>query len=229
MQWSPTFIVLHNTSSPTIAQRPSGFTSQHMKNLQEYYSGMGWSGGPHCFIDQNGIWVFNPITVHGVHSPSWNSVAFGVEMLGEFDTEAFDSSTGLQIQENAVGALAALCNVFNFDPETIKLHKEDPYTTHKNCPGKNVLKTSIITQVKNKQFEVVTKVIFYKKGEGTEPAATINGVFKSDNVNYAKAADLTRATGIVIIGDMAPIATSLSDYYTFHWDESNLRLYCVQK
>src|SRR5713101_6160100 len=67
------FVVVHNTAIPSLAQRPHGFTHQHILNLEKYYRDQQkWSSGPHCFIDQNGIWVFTPLTVTGVHTPSWN-------------------------------------------------------------------------------------------------------------------------------------------------------------
>jgi hypothetical protein len=86
--WRPQFVVVHNTGSPTLAERPVGFTPAHIQNLGTYHrDGRGWSAGPHCFVDQNGIWVFTPLTTPGVHSPSWNDKTWGVETLGE--AEAF--------------------------------------------------------------------------------------------------------------------------------------------
>ena len=41
--------------------------------------GKGWSGGPHLFIANDGIWEFNRLTKPGVHAPSWNKVALGVD------------------------------------------------------------------------------------------------------------------------------------------------------
>ena len=68
-------------------------------------------------------------------------------MLGEYETEAFDSGRGLAVQRNAVAALSILCRTLGFDPATIRLHKEDPKTTHKGCPGKHVVKSNIIREV----------------------------------------------------------------------------------
>jgi hypothetical protein len=42
--------------------------------------------------------------------------------------------------------MATLCAVIGLDPATIKLHKEDPATTH-DCPGKNVKKAEVIAEV----------------------------------------------------------------------------------
>ena len=135
MQWAPTFCVLHNTASPTLEQRPNGFSEEQMKNLQGYYSGMGWNGGPHFFVDQFGVWAFNPIYKKGTHSPSWNSVAIGVEMLGDYSYENFTSGAGNQVRQNTIDLMAELHLHFNFDASTMKIHKEDPKTDH-NCPGK---------------------------------------------------------------------------------------------
>ena len=83
--WRPSFIVLHNTGSPTLAQRPEGFTKVHIDNLVGYYRDtQKWSAGPHLFIDDKQIWVFTPLTMSGVHSPSWNKVSLGIEMLGDY-------------------------------------------------------------------------------------------------------------------------------------------------
>jgi hypothetical protein len=146
--WRPSFVVLHNTASPTLAQRPNGLTHQHILNLEAFYRDtQKWSAGPHLFVDDHHIWVFTPLNLSGVHSPSWNKVALGVEMLGDYHTEAFDSGRGRAVHDNAVAAIATLSAVLAIDPETMKLHREDPETTHK-CPGKNVNKQAFIADVK---------------------------------------------------------------------------------
>ena len=147
-QWRPSFIVLHNTASPTLSDRPKGFTRQHILNLEDYYRDtMHWSAGPHLFIDDSKIWVFTPLTLSGVHSPSYNKLALGIEMLGEYNSEAFDSGRGLKVQQNTIAAIATLTAVLGLDPESMKMHFEDPATSHKGCPGKHVKKSAIISQV----------------------------------------------------------------------------------
>ncbi|HEX4962659.1 MAG TPA: peptidoglycan recognition family protein [Thermoanaerobaculia bacterium] len=149
--WRPSFIVLHNTGAPSLAQRPNGLTKKHIQGLEAYYrDDQKWSAGPHLFVDDKQVWVFTPLTVSGVHSPSWNQVALGVEMLGDYEKEAFDSGRGLKVRQNAVAALATLCAVLGFDvePKSIRLHREDPLTTHA-CPGKNVRKLEVIQSVQD--------------------------------------------------------------------------------
>jgi N-acetylmuramoyl-L-alanine amidase. len=145
--WRPSFIVLHNTGTPNLDQRPNGFTQKHMENFVAFYRDQqGWSAGPHLFIDDKKIWVFTPLTMSGVHSPSWNKQALGIEMLGDYSKDSFKTNRGLAVRQNAVAAMSTLCAVLGFDPATIKLHKEDPGTTH-DCPGKNVKKDEVIAEV----------------------------------------------------------------------------------
>jgi hypothetical protein len=147
-EWQPQFIVLHNTGEPTLAQRPEGLTYQHILGLQSYYRDeQGWSGGPHLFIDDRQVWVFTPLTVPGVHSPSWNSMALGVEMLGDYDFEEFDSGRGAAVRDNAVAAIAIISAALGLDPDSMKLHREDPGTDH-HCPGDHVDKAAFIQAVK---------------------------------------------------------------------------------
>ena len=124
-------------------------TKKHILGLEAFYRDeQKWSAGPHLFVDDKQIWVFTPLTVSGVHSPSWNMLALGVEMLGDYEKEAFDSGRGLKVRKNAVAALATLCAVLGFDSQTIRLHREDPLTTHA-CPGKNVRKLEVIQEVQD--------------------------------------------------------------------------------
>lgn len=147
--WRPSFIVLHNTAIPSLAQRPSGLTKKHIQNLEAFYRDkQKWKAGPHLFIDDKQIWVFTPLTVSGTHSPSWNKVALGIEMLGDYERESFDSGRGLKVRENAVAAMATLCAILGIDINTLRLHYEDTLTTHK-CPGKNVRKLEVIQQVQD--------------------------------------------------------------------------------
>ena len=145
--WRPSFIVLHNTAIPSLSQRPKGFSKNQINGLQSYYrDNQKWKAGPHLFIDDRQIWVFTPLTVSGTHSPSWNKVALGIEMLGDYEKEAFDSGRGLAVRKNAIAAIATLSAVLGLDPHTLRLHREDPLTTHA-CPGKNVRKLEVIQEV----------------------------------------------------------------------------------
>jgi len=148
VQWRPSFVALHNTATPDLKMRPNGFTAQHMQNLVGYYRDKcKWRAGPHLFVDDHLIWVFTPLTTTGRHSPSWNASAIGVEMLGNYDHDRFDRGRGLAVRRNAVSAIASLSAVLGLDPATLRLHKEDPETTH-DCPGSGVSKAAVVAEVR---------------------------------------------------------------------------------
>ena len=143
--WRPKFVVLHNTEVPTFAEWHRVPGPARMRGLERYYRDtQGWSAGPHLFVADDLIWVFTPLTTPGVHSPSWNSRAWGVEMVGDYATEPLK----LAVRDNTVHALATLHAVLGLDPDDLKLHKEDPGTTHRGCPGRNVDKRDIVQRVK---------------------------------------------------------------------------------
>jgi hypothetical protein len=143
--WRPQFVVVHHTGVPSLATKPLGYTLVEMQNLvHEYRDIRGWSAGPHCFIDQNGLWVFTPLTTSGTHSPSWNEVSWGVETLGDYGTELFTDP----IHAHLVACLATLHAVVPLDVGNLHFHKEDPLTTHKVCPGVNLNKVALIHDVR---------------------------------------------------------------------------------
>jgi hypothetical protein len=141
--WRPSFVVLHNTAEPTFAEWHKVSGHARMANLERYYrDAQRWSGGPHLFVADDLIWVFTPLTESGVHSPSWNHVAWGVELVGDYSREVMVPA----LKANAISALATLHGALGIDPATLRLHREDPLTTH-NCPGSSVLKTDIVAEI----------------------------------------------------------------------------------
>lgn len=149
--WKPIGIVLHNTASPTLEQwAESGEKHDNrINNLEAFYEGQGWKGGPHWFVSRNFINEFNNPLRHGTHSPSFNADYFGIEMVGDYDgTDEFDSGDGAKVRDNAVFVMAALCTKFRWDiAKVLKFHKEDLRTNH-DCPGPSVHKDDIIARVK---------------------------------------------------------------------------------
>jgi hypothetical protein len=134
--WRPQFVVLHNTAVPTFAKWHNVSGDQRMQNLEHYYRDQQkWSAGPHLFVADDLIWVFTPLNTPGIHSPSWNAVAWGVELVGDYSVEPLSSA----VRQNAISALATLHSLLGLDPSGLRLHKEDPKTTH-NCPGNKIMK-----------------------------------------------------------------------------------------
>lgn len=160
--WKPSLIVWHNTGLPTIDQWEK--TAQddlkkglipgttRINNLVSFYRDQqGWSSGPHFFVYKDVIWVFTPPNKKGTHSPSWNGVSIGIEMIADFSKEDDEGGAGLLIKNNTIALTAILCEKLGIRPEvgevinkkplkitgSIFLHKQDPLTTH-DCPGKNI-------------------------------------------------------------------------------------------
>lgn len=147
--WQPSFIVLHHTAEPNLQQYPDGFTEPSIVNLIKFFTDeQHWNGAMHLIVDDHKIWVLNPLTKPGVHSPSWNKVSLGVSMLGDYDRESFDTGRGKTVRDNTVAALALLEKKFGIPADSVKLHSQDPRSMHKSCPGKNVDKASIIADTR---------------------------------------------------------------------------------
>ncbi|RZK58698.1 MAG: hypothetical protein EOO59_08320 [Hymenobacter sp.] len=46
LQWRPSFVALHNTAEPTLAQRPNGLTKEPIRGLESYCrDDQHWSAG----------------------------------------------------------------------------------------------------------------------------------------------------------------------------------------
>ena len=158
--WRPRFIVVHNTGSPDTAtylgyaQRKNPISDeQWMQNLKGYYEGLGWSAGPHVFVTPTAILAFSPLNARGTHTPSWNSISWGIETVGDFEKDKFEGS----VKSNLVDTLAILHAAAGLQPLPFKLgerglhfHKEDVRTTHRDCPGKNMVKADLVNLVQEK-------------------------------------------------------------------------------
>lgn len=142
--WRPQFVVLHNTQNPRLADWHKISGQQRMKGLENFYKSVQkWSAGPHLFVADDLIWAFTPLNTSGIHAPSWNHISWGVELVGDYEVEPLSDS----LRHNAIVALAGLHRLAGLDPATLRLHKEDPKTTHKGCPGKHISKSDFQSRI----------------------------------------------------------------------------------
>jgi hypothetical protein len=140
--WRPRGCVLHNTFNPNLKQVEHYIASgkwrfdQLIENWWTRYRQLGWYSGPHLFVMPDRIWVATPLWIRGTHSPSYNATFWGVELVGDYDTEQLPEP----LRSNAVHAMACLYAMLGHEPtpENFKFHGEDPRTLHKNCPGRAV-------------------------------------------------------------------------------------------
>jgi hypothetical protein len=151
-----------------------------MANLKHhYYEEMGWSAGPHCFIDGKSYWLFTPFNVKGVHSPSWNGTHLGWEHVGDYEKESATSGMGLKVQEMGHALCGECAAFFGWDPSNILYHKQDPQTTH-DCPGKNM-------EPKSTYISAVQEYMGEGGDDGDKPSpprhGVVTGVASGDKLN----------------------------------------------
>ncbi len=148
------FVVLHNTGSPDLEQWLAGGATpqQRIANLQHYYEvNEGWHAGPHLFIDPFHVWGFTDLLVPGVHCSCFNHIAIGIEMVGDYSTEAFD----VRVRDNTVWALACIHKKLGIRPDGLvygqkglHLHK-DCARDHHACPGAKVDRGDMVARILN--------------------------------------------------------------------------------
>jgi hypothetical protein len=142
--WRPQFVVIHNSGDPTFADWHTVSGAARMRGLTSYYrDDKHWSAGPHLFVADDGIWIFTPVSTPGVHSPSWNAISWGMEIVGDYDHEVLRDD----VKHNAISALTTLHRISGWIEPHLKLHKDDPKTDHKHCPGVNVNRVEFETKV----------------------------------------------------------------------------------
>lgn len=172
--WKPQGITLHNTAAPTLAQWAESGPNHdaRIRNLQNYYENeLGWHAGPHFFISRAWInWFSNPL-LPGVHSRCWNATRFGIEMVGDFNAEEFNSGDGSLVRDNAVFLIAALNNKFGFKAEDLTFHVECKQDNH-DCPGHKVVKSDVIRRVKIAMADIVRPTQPIPSGTGPSGSAT---------------------------------------------------------
>jgi N-acetylmuramoyl-L-alanine amidase len=159
-----TSITFHHTGIPTLAQRPNGFTPQHIKNIQSYYETAtkqkkAWKSGPHLFIDDDQCWGMCAFTSHGTHAKAFNSNSIGIEVLGDYNEEDFNTGRGRDCWNIATEAGRVLLDWLGLKLEqtNIKFHRDDPKTT-KTCPGSKIQKDWVLERIKAATVHKETRV-----------------------------------------------------------------------
>lgn len=165
--WRPRFVTMHHSGGPNLKTWRAWQTrakpvtdEQWMKNLAHYYGSpppIGpadgpWRSGPHFFFTPKHFCVLSPPTARGVHAKSFNAVSWGVECVGDFDSDPFDG----EIRDRYIEGLACLhiATGLQLDPfergvRGLHFHRDDPQT-RKTCPGLKVKKPDVIALVKAK-------------------------------------------------------------------------------
>ena len=165
--WRPLGICLHNTAAPTLKQwdESGAKHAARISNLQHFYEKeKGWHSGPHMFVSRSYITMFSNILKAGVHSRCFNATHIGIEMVGDYATEPFDSGDGALVRDNAVFAMAVLYKALGLSPNGLVFHKECKLDNH-DCPGKLVNKSDVIGRV--------VRAMGALEGSGVEPSKVV--------------------------------------------------------
>lgn len=130
-------VTVHHTWNPDLAMRPNGILGNHIENLYDWYSRkLGWSAGPHFFVDRDEVFGLTPPTGRGVHAISFNRNSIAVEMLGNFDKDDPRSGRGLEVVRMSAFVVASILKAMGrpANSQTIHFHRDDPRSS-KTCPG----------------------------------------------------------------------------------------------
>ena len=158
--WKPAFLTGHNTAAPRLSQYLAYSPAVRRAwpaNLNNYYRGMGWHSGPHAVVcpdvDGGGIWLLCDPEQDGVSVSCWNHQTFGIENLGDYETEDPTTGHGAEVRDQFVGVAAALCKKLNWTPRPqvlgvkgIHWHKQCARDGHP-CPGKNWDGDDVISRI----------------------------------------------------------------------------------
>ena len=150
-------VTLHHTAAPSLAQRPSGLTDQHVLNIRDFYQRqLGWRSGPQLFVDDKRIMGMTPITERGVHAVSFNSSSIGIEVLGDYDSEDPRSGRGYAAWNVAAETTMEILYWLGLEPtsKTVLFHRDDPRTS-KTCPGKKVSKDWVLELMRNGEQPII--------------------------------------------------------------------------
>lgn len=142
-------VTVHHTYSPDLEDRPNGWKLSHLENLRYYYCNvLGWSAGPHMFVDENRAWGLSSLHNKGVHAKSFNSSSIGIEALGNYDEEDPKTGRGKKVWSLTAIVVAILLKRLHLKPskETVLFHREDP-RSNKTCPGSKVEKEWFLSLV----------------------------------------------------------------------------------
>ena len=153
-------VCLHHTASPNLAQRPKGWTIQHIENMREFYKGMGWRSGPHLYTDEDQVFGMTPLTETGVHALSFNRSTIGIEALGYYSKgeENPFSGRGLEVWRTTAEITRQLLKWLNLEAneKTVLFHRDDPKTS-KDCPGSQITKQWVLSLINKTNVIPVVK------------------------------------------------------------------------
>lgn len=155
-------VCLHHTASPSLAQRPKGWTIQHIVNMRDFYKGMGWKSGPHLYTDEDQVFGMTPLIETGVHAISFNRSTIGIEALGYYSKGGENpfSGRGLEVWQTTAEITRQLLQWLGLEAneKTVLFHRDDPKTS-KDCPGAQITKQWVLSLINKTNVLPVVKPV----------------------------------------------------------------------
>lgn len=133
----PSFVVLHHTAIPDTQHARArngswdagegGMSADavyrkrlgQLTAVKNYYQNkLGWSVGPHLFIDDRYIWLFTPMYYQGIHAAAGNgdgrgTYSIGIEVVGDYTRVQWPEPVE-RLVGHAVAALKAQLGTFEY-------------------------------------------------------------------------------------------------------------------
>ena len=144
-----------NEQGMTAAQKQAKRKPQLDAIMRYYRDSLGWTVGPHLFIDDLFIWLFCPMYYVGIHANEGNSYhtssgqlrySIGCEVVGAYDAAPWPASVramagwAVACVKARLGMQLAYTSAPQDRPDLhdTQLSGHRDYTTEKTCPGKAI-------------------------------------------------------------------------------------------
>lgn len=141
---------VHHTWAPSHKDFNGTNGLQLQKGMRDYHVNvLGWNGiGQHLTLLPDGNWITGrDFNLDPASITKWNTGAFAVEMLGNFDI-GHDKFEGKQAESMyKFLAFFVLFKVLNIDSD-VKFHRDNP-TAGKTCPGTGIDRKIFMNTLKN--------------------------------------------------------------------------------
>lgn len=156
--WRPLYGVHHCTGIPDLQMWLSGGPTpqQRIENMSNYWKSLKWHSAPQIVNSPEYIFETCYLNQDGVHCScsGANSHSIGMENVGSYETDAWDSGPGALVRDNAVWAWAVIHKKLGWKPDPVLLWKKGIHyhswcgqDGHTTCPGKNVDRPDLVRRI----------------------------------------------------------------------------------
>jgi hypothetical protein len=109
-----------------------------VEGLRDYYTGKGWSAGPHLFFcagapnpQHDRIWQLTPLSTSGIHAGVCNEDHWGLEIVGDYDQTPWPMPVANLFYDTA--AVLLRWRGLAVTAQSVRRHRE--CLPNKTCPG----------------------------------------------------------------------------------------------